>query len=112
MSRYEELDTRPVARPVGWRAPEPLAEMVRRLVRTELSQQAAQLGAETFEEADDFDVGDDYDPVSPWELSVDQEDARQGDLFRESGKTPVADDAKAVVPPIDSVNPSPPSSSK
>lgn len=33
-----------------------------------MSQIAEQNGYETIDEADDFDVGDDIDPTSPWEL--------------------------------------------
>ncbi len=32
-----------------------------------MSQLAQERGEETLEEADDFDVGDDFDPTSPWE---------------------------------------------
>lgn len=72
---HEVLDPTPVAIPVGFRRPPSLQEMIRQYVRRELSQQAAAEGHETFEEADDFDVGDDYDPRSPWELDFDQEHA-------------------------------------
>lgn len=78
-----ELDSRghevhegiPVAIPLGFQRPPTLEETIKRLVRGELSRQAADTGQETFEEADDFDVGDDYDPRSPWELSADNEQA-------------------------------------
>lgn len=53
----------------GLRRPESLDDMVRRLVRHEMFQRAAaQAGHETFEEADDFDVDDDPDLKSPYEL--------------------------------------------
>lgn len=48
---------------------------LRRMIREELSRAAAEQGIESFEEADDFDVGEDYDPQSPWELQADQADA-------------------------------------
>ena len=70
---HEILDPQPVARPLNWNAPEPLESMIRRYIRTELSRHAADEGHETFEEADDFDVDDDFDPTSPWELNYDQE---------------------------------------
>lgn len=42
------------------------------MVRSErLAQEAAQAGYESFEEADDFEVGDDYDPSSPYETDFD-----------------------------------------
>lgn len=54
--------------PLGFKKPESLAEQVRRLIRSEHVRQAAMAsGHETFEEADDFEVGDDYDPRSPYE---------------------------------------------
>lgn len=64
----EILDPTPVAMPVGFHRPPSLAEQVRRLVRTEFSRQAAALGEETFEEADDFDCGDDPELKSKYEL--------------------------------------------
>lgn len=70
---YEVLDDTPVSRPVRFSPPPTLQEQIKRFVRVELSRQAEEQGEETFEDADDFDVGDDYDPKSPWELSADQE---------------------------------------
>jgi len=53
----------------GLRRPESLDDMVRRLVRHEMFQRAAAAaGHETFEEADDFDVDDDPELKSPYEL--------------------------------------------
>lgn len=56
---HEVPDATPVAMPVGFRKPESLQDQIQRLVRNELSARAASQGMETFEEADDFDVGDD-----------------------------------------------------
>jgi len=43
-------------------------EQIREMVRSEkLKQEVAAQGYETFEEADDFEVGDDFDPKSPYE---------------------------------------------
>lgn len=65
---YENPDPTPVAIPAGFRRPPTLAEQVARLVRSErFNQQAREAGFETFEEADDFDVGDDIDPATPYE---------------------------------------------
>lgn len=72
---HEVLDSTPMARPIHFRPPPSLQDQIKAMVRRELSDRAASLGAETFEEADDFDIGDDYDPSSPWELTADQEDA-------------------------------------
>lgn len=49
-----------------------LNERIRDMVRSErLAQELDSAGAETFEEADDFDVGDDFDPESPYEVQFD-----------------------------------------
>lgn len=65
---WEIPDPTPVAMPVGFKRPETLAEQVRRLVRTTISREAAEAGAETFEESEDFDIPDDpVDPSTPFE---------------------------------------------
>lgn len=65
----EILDGTPIAPPIGYKPTKSIAEQVREMVRSEHLRLAAEsAGMETFEEADDFDVGDDYDPSSPFEL--------------------------------------------
>ncbi len=69
---HENLSSKPISLPMGYKIPETLAEQVARLVRKENFHTA--MGgpeAETFEEADDFDVGDDFDPTSPFEQVFD-----------------------------------------
>ncbi|UDN67814.1 hypothetical protein [robinz microvirus RP_133] len=66
-------DPIPVAIPIKWSRPPTLQEQIRMFIRRDLSDQASLKGHETFAEADDFDVDDDFDPTSPWELSYDQE---------------------------------------
>lgn len=61
------VDDTPRAAPVKIRARSYYDEM-REFIRREVSRQAEQQGHETFEEADDFDVGDDYEPSSVYEL--------------------------------------------
>lgn len=62
-------DPRPMAIPAGWDRPETLQDQIKRLIRVQLSQQAADTGQETFEEADDFDVPDDEpDLLSGYEV--------------------------------------------
>lgn len=68
---HEVPDQRPVAVPAGFKRPETLAEQVQRLVRGSLSRQAAERGFETFEESEDFDVGDEVDPASRYETFFD-----------------------------------------
>lgn len=74
----EVPDPTPVEWPAGMRRPESLTEQIQRLVRVAVSQQAAAAGFETFEEADDFDVDDEEDPLSQYELTAMQEEARMG----------------------------------
>lgn len=68
----EKLDTTPVAVPLKFKRPLPIAELVRKMVIREVSGKAAQRGAESFDEADDFDVNDDPELKSPYELDEDQ----------------------------------------
>jgi hypothetical protein len=70
---HEILDDTPVSMPVGFKRPMSMTDMIRQYVKTEMSKQASDSGQESWEEADDFDIGDDYDPKSPWELTFDQE---------------------------------------
>jgi len=67
---HELPDPTPLSLPSGFKAPETLAETVKRLVRA-ASREAEQAGDETFEEAEDFDVGDDFDPSTPYETFFD-----------------------------------------
>lgn len=64
-------DPRPMSIPAGFKVPETLNDTVQRLVRGALSRMAEAQGAETFDESEDFDVGDDMDPSSPFETFFD-----------------------------------------
>jgi len=65
---HEVVDPTPVAPPVGFVATEPLEVLIRRMVESsQLAAAAEKVGAGTFSEEDDFAVGDDYDPSSPYE---------------------------------------------
>lgn len=57
--------------PSGFERPLTLQEQVQRLVRTSLSAYAEAQGMETFEEADDFDIEDDVEPNTPYEVFFD-----------------------------------------
>lgn len=70
----EFLDDTPVAIPVRITRPPTRFDEIRSLVRGTMSQVAQEQGFESFEEANDFDVGEDYDPQSPWEIPQDHED--------------------------------------
>lgn len=68
---WEVPDPTPLTLPSGFRRPETLQEQVRRLVRSTVSQIAADQGVETFEDSEDFDVDDDFDPNTPYEVFFD-----------------------------------------
>lgn len=68
---HEVPDPTPLALPVGFKTPESLTEQIQRLVRGAISQEAAERGEETFEEADDFDVDDELDFRTPYEMDFD-----------------------------------------
>lgn len=90
---------RPVV-PAGWRAPEPLTELIQRLVRTELSKQAAAEGAETFEESDDFEIDEDADDfISAYEIRDMAPEAGQADAAPPEGGVKPAAPINAAEPP-------------
>lgn len=61
-------DPVPMAPPIGWFKQPSMFDQVRQMVRGEhLRMYAEAQGAETFEEAQDFDVDDEMFPVSPYE---------------------------------------------
>jgi len=67
------LDPVPMAPPIGYKKVPSMVEIVRDMVRSErLAQEARDAGHETFEEAEDFDIGED-DPQlhSPFENDFD-----------------------------------------
>lgn len=69
----EYNDPTPMAPPIGYKRQPSMVEIVRAQIRDAmLAQQLAEQGVETFEEADDFEIGDDYDPSSPWENDFDR----------------------------------------
>lgn len=49
---------------------------IRDIIRQELSRHAQQEDFETWEESDDFDCDDDYDPTSPYEEQFDPDSGR------------------------------------
>lgn len=70
-SGHELVSPLPMAPPVGYKKTPSLSDQIREMVRSErLAQAAAEQGFETFEEADDFEIGD-FDPSSPYEIDFD-----------------------------------------
>lgn len=83
-SKGEEIpDPTPVALPVGFERPVPLGERIRALVHSEVLRRGLEeVEAETFDDADDFDIPDDpIDPSTPYEESFDP--SRPGAIARE-----------------------------
>lgn len=71
-TRAEVVSAIPLAPPVGYVKQPSLSERIRAMVRSEHLRAAAEgAGYETFEESEDFEVGEDYDPRSPYEEQFD-----------------------------------------
>lgn len=65
-------DPTPMAPPIGYRPQPSIADMIRQQVLA-ISRDAAREGNESLEEADDFEVGDDPEISSPYELDLESE---------------------------------------
>lgn len=68
--KFDELgrevpDDTPLELPFGVRRPESLTEMIQRMIRTDVSRVAEAGGAETFDEANDFEMDDDDAELAP-----------------------------------------------
>lgn len=111
---FEVPDPKPVAVPVGWKKPPSLNDRIAQMVRQELSARAEEVGMESFEDADDFDIPDDpADPNSPWEedfeanarLNADLAEVRKKSvenrekLIAEGNPTPKPSDVPKVAEP-------------
>lgn len=69
----EIMDPTPIAVPLRFKQ-RSYYDQMREMIRREMSQAAQDRGLESFEEADDFDIGDDYDPTTPYEEQFDPDD--------------------------------------
>lgn len=69
----EVPDPTPMAVPAGFKVPETMEQMMRRLLRDpSIRASIEDAGYETFEESEDFDVSDEtFDPRSPYEAVFD-----------------------------------------
>lgn len=95
----EYLDDTPIAPPVGYKRQPSLAEQIRVMVRNErLAMELSAQGVETFEESEDFDIGDDFDPSTPWENDFDPS-------LQEIQQS--VENNKAAQPPAQAPNPAP-----
>lgn len=68
----EIMDKTPVSKSMRFK-PQSEYARIRALIRAELSQEANNQGFETEAEANDFSVGDDFDPSTPYEETFDPE---------------------------------------
>lgn len=102
-SRYLDLHGRelpnptPLAPPVGYKKQPTIAEQMRAMIR-QASFEARQMGAETEEEANDFDVGEDFDPTTPYEHDFEMDPALEA-MLALSSKPPRAPAAKPSAGP-------------
>lgn len=118
---YEVPDPRPIAPPVGYQRQVPLHEQIRAMVRSErLRQEVEAAGFETVEEADDFDVGDDFEPSAPYEIDFDPGDPEykapvpepEGGQGRPQGAAEPAEPLDGLEAPQASAEPAPAGSPK
>jgi len=65
-------DPTPMAPPIGFKPQPSMVEIIRKQVQL-ASEEAKRQGNESLEEADDFDVGDDPEISSPYELDEESE---------------------------------------
>lgn len=68
MSGHEIMDNTPIAVPTRFRRSLTLQEQIQLMIKRDMSRLAQQNGYETYEEADDFDVDDDPEMKSPYQL--------------------------------------------
>lgn len=66
----EILDSIPMEPPLGFKSQPSMFDVMRKMI-ADREREIAQAGYETPEEADDFDVDDDFDPTSPYEHNFD-----------------------------------------
>lgn len=90
----------PVAPPVGYKRAPSIAEQMRQMIKM-ASYEAAQSGAETEAEANDFDVGEDFEPESPYEHDFEIDPAFEMMLARQSAPP---SQPEVPNPPASSVN--------
>ena len=76
--RFEYPSDEPVAVPIRFKRPPTLQETVRALMSAEFRRSLQENDLETPEEADDFDIGDDYDPHSPYEYDLEPPRSPEG----------------------------------
>lgn len=100
----EPVDNTPVALPLGYVKPPTIEQMIARAIRAE-SILAQRRGAETFEEADDFDTNEGDDNLtSKYEVNEMQEEVLRNGKFELAPKAP-ANAPKQTPEPVVPANP-------
>lgn len=103
LSKYDKdgneiMDSTPVAASLRIR---PVSEYRRltQMIRYEMSQAAAKSGFETLQESEDFDVGDDFDPTTPFEEQFDPNtgESQWNQQFFQEAPIKAAEDRKKAV---------------
>lgn len=98
-------DPTPMAPPVGFVKQPSMIENIRNMIRSEALRQAAlETGHESFEDADDFDVPDDPEPISRHEVADDLEPVAS---LRQKQKDAESAAAAAPAEPPNEVRPAP-----
>lgn len=102
-SGREIVSPLPMEPPVGFKRQPSMVDIIREQIRSaRFAEEAAREGMESFEEADDFDIGDDYEPNSPWENDFDPPISE----LTKAGKAALkAREAAAPPPPKQTNNP-------
>lgn len=90
--RGQEIpDQTPVEMPAGFKKPESLTEQIRRLIRTEMSQEAVAEGKESWEDANDFDVDEADAELHPTEYEIEMQPEVPNDKLRVQPEERTAD---------------------
>lgn len=107
----EVVDPTPMAPPIGYvRAPS-IAEQIRAAIQT-ASHEAGQRGAETIDEANDFEPDDEDDPYSQWENEDEFElDPAMEMMLARASRPPEGGTSAASAPQSPSAGESPTSTS-
>jgi len=105
---HEIPDATPVARPLKISTRPSSLDELKQLLRI-VSREAEQSGTESFEEAEDFDVGDDSEPYSRWEIPSDEDLQGFVEQLRAERNNPPPESAPlGAGAPASGVPPSPP----
>lgn len=97
----ERMDPNPIAAPLRIKRQPSYFEQIRESVKRELSDAAESLGMETFEEANDFAIGDDFEPYSPYEEQFGPDGRNQWDIAQDHVRGAETQSQKGGNPPAE-----------